>query len=57
MIHIKKEMTRQQNDLQKKFQEQEETVKELALKLEVSIKREDEFREKRWYTFINMDER
>ncbi|CAF1087386.1 unnamed protein product [Rotaria sordida] len=42
----KKEMTRQQSDLQKKFQEQEETVKELALKLEVSIKREDEFREK-----------
>ncbi|CAF2769712.1 unnamed protein product [Rotaria sp. Silwood2] len=42
----KKEITRQQNDLQKKFQEQEETIRELALKLEVSIKREDEFREK-----------
>ncbi|CAF1668430.1 unnamed protein product [Rotaria magnacalcarata] len=42
----KKEMSRQQNDLQKKFQEQEETIRELALKLEVSIKREDEFREK-----------
>ena len=39
-------MSRQQNDLQKKFQEQEETIRELALKLEVSIKREDEFREK-----------
>jgi hypothetical protein len=39
-------MTKQQNDLQKKFQEQEETIRELALKLEVSIKREDEFREK-----------
>ncbi|UJR36629.1 hypothetical protein I4U23_029349 [Adineta vaga] len=42
----KKEMTKQQNDLQKKFQDQEETIRELALKLEVSIKREDEFREK-----------
>ncbi|CAF1291858.1 unnamed protein product [Adineta steineri] len=42
----KKQMTKQQNDLQKKFQEQEETIRELALKLEVSIKREDEFREK-----------
>ncbi|CAF1668296.1 unnamed protein product, partial [Adineta ricciae] len=42
----KKEMTKQHNDLQKKFQEQEETIRELALKLEVSIKREDEFREK-----------
>jgi hypothetical protein len=39
-------MTKQQNDLKKKFQEQEETIRELALKLEVSIKREDEFREK-----------
>ncbi|CAF3633767.1 unnamed protein product, partial [Adineta steineri] len=42
----KKQMTKQQSDLQKKFQEQEETIRELALKLEVSIKREDEFREK-----------
>jgi hypothetical protein len=42
----KKEITKQQNDLQKKFQEQEETIRELALKLEISIKREDEFREK-----------
>jgi len=46
MNRTKKEMTRQQNDLQNKFQEQEETIKELAVKLEISIKREDEFREK-----------
>jgi hypothetical protein len=39
-------MTRQHQALQKQFQEQEETIRELAVKLEMSIKREDEFREK-----------
>ena len=39
-------MTKQQNDLQRKVQGQDETLRELALKLEISIKREDEFREK-----------
>ena len=39
-------MTRQQQELKKQLADQEETIHELALKLEVSIKREDEFREK-----------
>ena len=39
-------MTRQQQELRKQLADQDETIHELALKLEVSIKREDEFREK-----------
>lgn len=39
-------MLKQQREFEKKFQEQEETIQELALKLEASITREDEFREK-----------
>ena len=43
-------MIKQQNETQKKFHEQEETIKELALKLEISIKREDEFQK---FVFFN----
>jgi hypothetical protein len=39
-------MTKKENDYEKKFQDQEKTIQELAIKLEMSIKREDEFREK-----------
>ena len=39
-------MTKKQNDFEEKFDEQEKTIQELALKLETYIKREDEFREK-----------
>ncbi|CAF5000296.1 unnamed protein product, partial [Rotaria socialis] len=42
----KKEMTKKQNDFEKKFNDQDETIEELALKLEVYIKREHESREK-----------
>ena len=39
-------MVKRTNESDQKFQEQEETIRELALKLEACIKREDEFREK-----------
>ena len=39
-------MINSQNNFEKKYHEQEETIHELALKLEACIKREDEFREK-----------
>ncbi|CAF4473123.1 unnamed protein product, partial [Rotaria magnacalcarata] len=42
----RKEMTKKQNDFEKKFQDQDETIEELALKLEAYIKREHESREK-----------
>ncbi|CAF1162904.1 unnamed protein product [Rotaria sordida] len=42
----KKDMIKKQNDSENKFHEQEETIKELALKLEGYIKREHEQREK-----------
>ena len=39
-------MIKRENDYEKKIQEQDKTIQELALKLEISITREDEFREK-----------
>ncbi len=39
-------MTKKQNDFDEKFEDQEKTIQELALKIEAYIKREDEFREK-----------
>ncbi|CAF1300218.1 unnamed protein product [Didymodactylos carnosus] len=45
----KKDMSKQHEELKKNYAEQEETIKELAFKLEISIKREDEFREKDGY--------
>ncbi|CAF3621813.1 unnamed protein product [Rotaria sp. Silwood1] len=42
----KKEMIKKQNDSEQKFHDQEETIRELALKLEGYIQREHEFREK-----------
>ncbi|CAF1152364.1 unnamed protein product [Adineta ricciae] len=42
----KKETTTKQNDYERKFQEQDRTIEELALKLQASITREHEFIEK-----------
>jgi len=42
----KKDTIKKQNDFEQKFQEQEETIKELALKLEGYITRQDESNEK-----------
>ena len=39
-------MTIKQNDYERKFQEQDRTIEELALKLQASITREHEFIEK-----------
>jgi hypothetical protein len=42
----KKEMSKKIDENEEKFLEQERTIQELAIKLEVSFKREDEFRER-----------
>jgi hypothetical protein len=39
-------MIKKQNDFNEKYEEQEKTIQDLALKLEASITREDEIREK-----------
>jgi hypothetical protein len=39
-------MVKKLHDYADKLEDQERTIQELALKLEISIKREDEFREK-----------
>ena len=39
-------MTRKETEFERRLREQDETIQELALKLEVSITREDAFREK-----------
>jgi hypothetical protein len=58
----KKEIIKKVNDYENKIQEQERTIQDLAVKLEVSIKREDEFREKdglrssTWMKDVNVKE-
>jgi hypothetical protein len=58
----KKEVTKRENDYEKKLKEQDSTIQDLALKLEVTIKREDEFREKdglrssTWVKDVNVKE-
>ena len=42
----KKDMSKKLTDYEEKFHEQEQAIQELATKLEMSLKREDEFREK-----------
>lgn len=42
----KGEMAARENEFERKMKEQDETIVQLAMKLETSIKRADEFREK-----------
>ena len=42
----KTDMSKKLTDYEAKFEEQERAIQELAMKLEMSLKREDEFREK-----------
>ena len=43
--HYKEEMVERENEFEQKTREQDETIVQLAMKLETSIKRADEFRE------------